>query len=97
MTNTTTFTDRNNVRDLFILNDLASTDYGSGDNLKIDKLLKDLKRLLVYTMTPQVFYLKEKPLDEIMIMVRSLKEISQILKDVVIDEYEEHIQTGKNT
>jgi hypothetical protein len=89
--------ERININDPYLINDLAGTDYGEGKHCDIGRLLSDLQKLLVYTISPQIYYLKSKPLDEIMILVKSLKEITSILKDITIYEYFEQIQIGKNS
>ena len=86
---------RIDITDPFTIDDVPN--YGVINKEILCSIVKDLKRLMVYTNDPLVFYLKSIELDNIIIAIRSMEEAMKVLKNGTVAFHTHTMQVNKST
>jgi hypothetical protein len=84
-----------NLNDPFLINDIANKNYHESGKLNEQLVIEDMKRIFVFTLDPDVFYVKTIINNEITIQARSHKDFSKTLKNIVVGDYDKENKTQK--
>ena len=94
-TNTKDNSHRLDLRDPFILDDIQRTNYQEGDEVNSEAVVCDMEKVMAYTNSPFLYYVKTLEKGSLRIEILKNKEMMEILKSISVGQEIIQIPVGK--